>query len=420
MKKKLQWFMMVFGVAFLLAASVLDKMISFSTKFWRSNANVAFAPLPQQTQLVAIQKAANHSDAINISNSDVMELFAGIKHMQEGVAEKKRQAERIRPIVNETALASRLPQRPSKARENKKERILVVYSGPTDVMDADFPLSKYRKGHKKIVLYRLNFEFFLEHGIQCKTQDTILVVTDIVARVYQFRIEKLHRDCQEHGNSVILAIRNNTCLDLESVRVALYGGYVDVSSYDYFVYTNCGVSGPSPRWASLPWTDVFLAKLNDKIRMTGLSMNCRNFRPHIQSMMYAMDRTALALVMEEGAIYDCESNVDRRGESQKNKKKSIVHGNIVNGYEIRMSQLILQEGYGISPILRPLIIFSHNTSQCKDGAEPQKDLWITWRLEDYFGKLPSLDEVIFFKTSRILTPETAKQLNFTMQVDWNW
>jgi hypothetical protein len=173
-----------------------------------------------------------------------------------------------------------------------------------------------------------------------------------------------HQKCQQdYGNSVIvLATRNNICLDLESVRVTLYGGYVNVSSYDYFVYLNCGLTGPSSKWAKLPWTHVFLSKLNEEIKMTGISMNCQNSNPHIQSMIYALDRTTLEIVMEGGAIYDCKS--DSQSSSSNRRRKSTLHCKIVKGYEIRMSQLILDKGFGISPILRPFMIFSHNKSKC--------------------------------------------------------
>lgn len=313
--------------------------------------------------------------------------------------------------------ASRLPQQPSHPPPSDK-RILVVYSGPTNLTDADFPIESYQRGHKMIELYRLNFEFFLQHGVQCQSQDTILVLTDLVAAKYQAQVDDLHRTCQTYGHQVILAIRNNTCLDLESVRVALYGGYIDVSSYDYFVYINCGVTGPAPSWATIPWTHVFTSKLNDKVKMTGISMNCKHHRPHIQSMMYAMDRDALKIVMDGGAIFDCTKTI----EGYATMAKDVRHGKIVQGYERKMGELLLDAGYGISSILRPITIFRHNVTTCRDKRtnETLNDLWLTYRMNDYFGTVPSLEEVIFIKTSRILTPETAALINFTLKVDWNW
>lgn len=36
------------------------------------------------------------------------------------------------------------------------------------------------------------------------------------------------------------------------------------------------------------------------------------------------------------------------------------------------------------------------------------------------GRIPSLKEVIFFKTSRYLSDEIASQINFTGEINWNW
>ena len=151
--------------------------------------------------------------------------------------------------------------------------------------------------------------------------------------------------------------------------------------------------------------------------MTGLSMNCKFHLPHIQSMMYAMDREGLQVVMDGGAIFDCTK---RPGYSTWNRNR--LQTTIISGYEVQMSRLLLKAGYGISSVVRPTIIFQHNSTRClnKYGNDTLNDIWIGKRLTEYFGRIPSLDEVVFFKTSRILTPETASLINYTLEVDWNW
>ncbi|KAI2495952.1 hypothetical protein MHU86_18562 [Fragilaria crotonensis] len=208
------------------------------------------------------------------------------------------------------------------------DKILVVYSGPTDLMDPNIKPEKISWKHNKMELYRLNFEFFLRHGIHCQTQDTLLVVTEVVKSKYQTQIDELHDKChRNYGNYVKLIARNNSCLDLDSVRVAIE--YTEQSDrpavvtnrnntkiaayYNYFVYINCGVTGPSPQWANRPWTSVFLQKLRDGVKMVGLTMNCAYLHPHVQSMMYAMDREGLQIVMDGGAIYDCTKRKDHLG-----------------------------------------------------------------------------------------------------------
>lgn len=221
----------IFFLAFAATVSVIDELSALS-KLW---ANVE-SSLSAVNEVANIQTASTGvaSTPNGMSQGQVAELFGSLNHFLQGKEEKKIISERIRPIVNESN--TRLPQLPP-SRTNRSERILVVYSGPTDVMDPAIPIKKFNIPDKKTELYRVNFEYFLEHGVQCKTQDTMLVVTQVIADVYRSRVEELHRQCQEHGHSVILALRNNTCLDLETVRVALYDGYVDVPSYDYFVCT---------------------------------------------------------------------------------------------------------------------------------------------------------------------------------------
>ncbi|KAI2507395.1 hypothetical protein MHU86_7008 [Fragilaria crotonensis] len=281
-------------------------------------------------------------------------------------------------------------------------------------------------------LYRLNFEFFLRHGIHCQTQDTLLVVTEVVKSKYQTQIDELHDKChRNYGNYVKLIARNNSCLDLDSVRVAIE--YTEQSDrpavvtnrnntkiaayYNYFVYINCGVTGPSPQWANRPWTSVFLQKLRDGVKMVGLTMNCAYLHPHVQSMMYAMDREGLQIVMDGGAIYDCTKRKDHLG-----LDFHTFQYKIIEGYEIKLSELIVQAGYGISSVVRPTTLFGLNKTHClnKYANETLGDIWLGKPLIEYFGRIPSLDEVIFFKTSRILTPETADLINYTLEVNWNW
>ena len=316
------------------------------------------------------------------------------------------------------------------------DRILVVYSGPTDLMDQKIKPNRISMAHKKMELYRLNFEFFLRHGIHCQTQDTLLVVTDVVAAKYQTQIDELHDRCHhDYGNFVRMITRNNTCYDLDSVRIALeYTKNSDrpavvtnrktkndtkiAAYYDYFVYVNCGVTGPAPQLSNRPWTSVYLQQLRDGVKMTGISINCHfRIHPHIQSMMYAMDRKGLQTVVDGGAVYDCKQRPGHHGLT-----KLHLQNKIIWDYEIKMSDLLLNAGYGISSTVQPITLFQRNSSQClnKHGKGSRQDIWIGNRMVRDFGRIPSLDDVMFFKTSRILTPETASLINFTLRVDWNW
>jgi hypothetical protein len=293
-------------------------------------------------------------------------------------------------------------------------RILVVYGGPTDVLDFDIPLdNRITAPQVKQLKYHLNTEYFLKHGgVQCKTQDTLLIVTNKTLHLYQDRIQAMDETCaRRYNHRVLITTRENKCLDLEAVRVAVYGGMVNLSTYDYFFYINCGVSGPAKELANLPWTDLFIQKLKNGVKMTGLSHNCPN-TPHIQSMMYAMDREALEIVKKKGAIFDCL----KKWPDFYQKPIGVAHGCIVNGYERKMGELILEAGYAIDPYLRSQAIFKHNKSNCQG-----KDLWLGSPLRAaYGGRIPLLNETVFFKSTRFLSPELAEEIGYKAKITGNW
>jgi hypothetical protein len=306
----------------------------------------------------------------------------------------------------------RLPQRPKRRITKPTDKILVAYSGPTELLDRSIPVRNDKYEHLK-ELYRLNFEHFLKYGVQCKTQDTVLVVTSAVEPVYRAQVDRMHEACnKEYGSKVILAIRNNTCLDLESVRRVMRDNIVDIDSYDYFVYVNCGTSGPSRAWADLPWTDVLLEKLSDKVKMSGLSLNCqREGESHIQSMVYALDRVSLKLIREnEDVIFDCVKKPSPDPDE-------LVGDYIIDAYEIGMSTLLFEHGYGVANLLYPTVRFKDNKNTCNDT---HVDPWLTDRMMANFGRVLDLEDTVFFKTSRLISKATAKEINYTLEVNWAW
>ena len=62
--------------------------------------------------------------------------------------------------------------------------------------------------------------------------------------------------------------------------------------------------------------------------------------PHIQSMLYAMDRKGLPIVVNGGAIYDCKKRHDHAGLDFESFRWKIIWR-----YEIKVSELILKAGY---------------------------------------------------------------------------
>ena len=236
-------------------------------------------------------------------------------------------------------------------------KTLVVYAGPS---------SKSNKlGHPE--LYIKNLEFFLRNGIECNRADASSHIIDTVIAVghdfydeYLPWVEKLNVKCQaqnpNNNNKVILISRRESCYDMEAARLTLYGGVhgIHYKDYDYFVFANCGTTGPAPpshtqikyqlgkgKVLLSSWTTHFTKLLTDQVKMTGLTLNCaQHDRVHIQSMVYALDRIGLQLVMDYGCIYDCLD--------PKYNETSFV-----NGYEKNMGLAIVGGGYSLRPLIRP-------------------------------------------------------------------
>ena len=148
---------------------------------------------------------------------------------------------------------------------------LVVYSGPSN------------KASRLAPLYQTNLEHFLKHGVDCSVQDTVISVGQDYYEDYLPRIRAMQEVCaqQPHRGKVILVPRRDVCYDMETVRIVFYGGVhrVDVRTYDYFVYANCGASGPPPQKNSAPqqrrwWTHKFTDLLDETVKMSGLTVNC--------------------------------------------------------------------------------------------------------------------------------------------------
>lgn len=325
----------------------------------------------------------------------------------------------------------------------KNNKILVVYSGPTSlVVENDDGNTAFEGGggnsnRLKDELYMKNFEYFLHHGgVNCQHHDTLLLVTEEVFSYYYPIVKDYQKKyCNNNTSSsssssttaaepnqdhfVRLVVRENVCLDMESVRLVLYGlvNGVDVNSYDYLIYINCGMSGPAPsrrvrvdshrdEWS---WTDAFTERFrddddddDDRVRMVGISHNCFHGQPHIQSMAYALDRKGIQLIRKSRAVYDC-----RTGDASK--------GAIIHRYEIGMSRYLMTRGYAVRSILRNTTL-TNFTGPC-DGL----DIWMTHRLQEaYGGRLPSIHETIFYKSSRVMTQEIAQLINWTRPINWNW
>lgn len=205
-----------------------------------------------------------------------------------------------------------------------------------------------------------------------------------------------------------------------------------------------------------PWTLDLTDLLDDRVKMSGLSMNCL-YDSHIQSMVFALDRIGVQVIKDSGAIFDClKEHPDLTEKKQYTK--------IVHGYEVKMGKVIRDAGYAIRPLIEgigrtnPMIVsndddknkefddyhradcrpckrkawkgkpatntaIANNTNNKTVSCEEREmygDIWFESTMKwIYGGEIPTLDELVFFKTSRFLPDEIKTRINFTGTYNWN-
>merc|ERR1712125_30864 len=89
------------------------------------------------------------------------------------------------------------------------------------------------------------------------------------------------------------------------------------------------------------WTEVLTSKLSETVKMVGPSINM-SFKPHVQSMTFAVDRRGLEVIVKSGAVFFCGIE---NGKLDANDRWYII-----NRYEMGMSQAILEAGYTIGSL----------------------------------------------------------------------
>jgi len=368
------------------------------------------------------------------------------------------------------------------------KRTLVVYSGPSSTQEEE-----------KVELYQKNMHYFIQHGgiildanattssgMECNTHDTIIVVGQEFFSKYHAMVEQWKQQqtklqtrggtssprCQASGSGPLVRVvaRRSVCYDMETARMAFTGELgVSIKDYDYFVFVNCGLTGPgvmtekhlpqpiggqdptsnnptkesSIRSSSiLPWTLAFTSRLNDQVKMSGLSLNMYGFdkrkqQPHIQSFLYALDRKGIEIIQGANSLFDCLQLPPLSARHHRNNKQytpeELMFHEIVMRYELGLSTAILEAGYAIAPLLHPrqpkcthvtkadILEDPNNQNKAMDPNQKCRnfDMWYTQPLEHlYHGRIPTLNETLFFKSSRFVTPEIATLIQYTGQTNF--
>jgi hypothetical protein len=236
---------------------------------------------------------------------------------------------------------------------------LVLYSGPVrlPVPNTSDPAADQ--------LHITNFEFFLSNGVDCGAHDTVLVLGEQVLQEFGASLDSMNQACRALGHFIKLVPRGEDgCGHVESMRLALHAGVVDVDRYDYLLYASSDLLGPSPTasFSFKSWTTQFVQRFHDEIHMVGLSHSCRGRDSHVKSDVFALDKKGIELIRNSNVVSDCK--LDRKGST-------------VGRYEIEMSRTILNAGYKIHSILGDLTLDKASQNRCTI-AVPDSSLSEWW------------------------------------------
>ncbi|KAI4261160.1 MAG: hypothetical protein L6R42_003638 [Xanthoria sp. 1 TBL-2021] len=169
--------------------------------------------------------------------------------------------------------------------------LLVKSSPPSLVPPAEAPKDT-------LILYayhetanaRRNAEFFIRHGLH-DSADFIFIVNG--------EGTGLDTLLPPDAENIKVVRRENTCYDIGSYGDALRGLGDSIKQYKRFILLNASIRGPFvPHWSKECWSDAYLGRLTDQVKLVGMSYNCAPYDRHVQSMILATDNIGLDVLLD--------------------------------------------------------------------------------------------------------------------------
>lgn len=178
-----------------------------------------------------------------------------------------------------------------------------------------------------------NLEFFILHGVR-ETQPAD----------YYFILQRMNKTAVDESLLPVLPSNahyvqhENECRDIGTFGWFLSQNITNTTAYKYFIFMNSSVRGPFlvPYFETFGiwWFDIFIRRLNDRVKLVGPSINCEQ-QPHVQSYMMATDRVGFQFLTGNGSrIFSCHAS----------QRDAVFNG------EIAASQMLLKANYQIASL----------------------------------------------------------------------
>ena len=188
--------------------------------------------------------------------------------------------------------------------------------------------------------------------------------------------------------------RDNVNFDFGAYSYYLNHNKYDI--YDQFLFFNASLIGPFvPNGYTKPWTDIFLDKLTNDVKLVGISINIQ-ISIHVQSMLFCFSLETLKLLIKNGIF-----------------SNNVVYYNlndVVINKEVKMSTIILNNKGNIACIIKKYngIDFRNTKNHLQ---LPGENITMNW-----FKYFKSPTDTIFLKWNKLEKPFlkkiTANQYNY--------
>lgn len=204
---------------------------------------------------------------------------------------------------------------------------------------------------------RKNLEFFVQHGLHAAA-DFVFIFngdTDADKIVFADPLADIPKDIRHliparPLDNVYVKKRPNTCFDMgahaeilnsavgegdgwydKNGRIKKARGQKLRDSHKRFILMNSSIRGPFlPPWSNDCWSDAYLNKLTAKTKLIGMAYNCHSLVGHVQSMIWATDKTGIDLILTKDGIGECFAEIGRAMDAEVRTTKLLRD----NGYEV--------------------------------------------------------------------------------------
>ncbi|KAL8906112.1 MAG: hypothetical protein Q9171_006403 [Xanthocarpia ochracea] len=200
---------------------------------------------------------------------------------------------------------------------------------------------------------RRNAEFFIRHGLHDSADFIFIINGESVG---------LDTLLPPDAENIKVVRRNNSCYDIGSYGEALKGLGDSIGQYKRFILLNASIRGPFiPHWSKECWSDAYLGRLTDQVKLVGMTYNCEPYDRHVQSMILATDNVGLGVLLDPAS--ECLSTCP-------NGWQSAVE------VEVRITGKIKQAGYKVDAMMQEFQGQADFANSCKgkdrlwEGAYP--------------------------------------------------